>query len=98
MPEKWKTLAKWEYVTTFKFCYPNIPGILKEQYGLKDEDKIIVYIMKEICLPHFSRYRTRFKKVFSGTLKDYAVYLREFMRSRAKKKREVKKNGKDLQA
>lgn len=84
VPKRWKNLVNQKYVTCFKYAYPNIPSILKQQYGLKDEDKIIVYIMKEICLPHFKRYRTKFKKVFSGRLKDYAVYLNNFLKSRVK--------------
>lgn len=35
-----------------------------EDSGLKWEDKIIAYITKEITTPKFSRYRTRFRKVF----------------------------------
>jgi len=92
VPKRWKNLRKPKHVTSFKYAYPNIPKILKEQYGLKDTDKIIVYIMKEICLPHFKRYRTNFKKIYSGTLRDYAIYLREFMRSRSKKNKEVMKD------
>ena len=72
-------------MTSFKYCYPNIPEILKEQYGLKDEDKIIAYVMKELCLPHFKRYRTKFKKVFSGTVEEYKEYIMEFLKSRVKK-------------
>ena len=79
VPKKWNNLGTWRYVTTFKYCYPNIPEILIDQYGLEWEDKIIVYITKELCLPNFSRYRTRFKKVFYGSLRDYKDYLREFM-------------------
>ena len=85
VPKRWKNLVNQKYVTCFKYAYPNIPSILKQQYGLKDDDKIIVYIMREICLPHFKRYRTKFKKVFSGKLKDYAVYLQKFLKSRVKR-------------
>ena len=87
VPKRWKNLVNQKYVTSFKYAYPSIPSILKEQYGLKDDDKIIVYMMREICLPHFKRYRTKFKKVFSGSLKDYAVYLQNFLKSRMKKKK-----------
>jgi hypothetical protein len=83
VPQKWKNLGTWRYVTTFKYCYPNIPEILIDKYGLEWQDKIIVYITKEICLPKFRRYRTKFKKVFYGSLKEYKGYLREFMRKRA---------------
>jgi hypothetical protein len=80
VPSKWKNLGTWRYVTTFKYPYPNIAEILVNQYGLTWEDKIIVYIMKKICLPNFTEYRTRFKKIFHGTLREYKVYLKEFMK------------------
>jgi hypothetical protein len=86
VPRSWKNLGTWRYVTTFKYCYPTIPQILKSQYWLKDEDRIIVYIMKEISLPHFRRYRTKFKKVFYGSLKEYKAYIREFLQGRVKRK------------
>ena len=79
VPEKYKNLGTWRYVTTFKYCYPNIPQILTEQYGLKPTDKIIVYITKTITLPHFREYRTKFKKVFCGTLNEYSSYVKVFL-------------------
>ncbi len=84
VPKKWKNLGTWKYVTTFKYCYPNATEILVNQYGLIWEDKIIAYIMKEIATPKFSRYRTRFRKVFCGELKQYKAYLKEFMGRRSK--------------
>ena len=48
--------------------------------GLKWEDKIIAYITKEITTPKFNRYRTRFRKVFYGTVREYKKYLTAFMR------------------
>lgn len=85
VPKTWKNLGTWRYVTTFKYCYPNIPQILNNQYGLRWEDKIIIYITKEITLPTFKRYRTRFRKVFYGSLKDYGDYLKEFLKLRRRK-------------
>jgi len=86
VPKRWENLGTWRYVTTFKYCYPNIPEILIDQYGLEWQNKIIIYITKEITTPKFRRYRTKFKKVFYGNLKEYKAYLREFMRKRAWKK------------
>ena len=51
---------------TFKYPYPNMAQILQEQYGLKPEEKIVVFWTKEISLPHFNRYRLRLRKVYSG--------------------------------
>ncbi|MEI9478195.1 MAG: hypothetical protein WCO26_16685 [Deltaproteobacteria bacterium] len=67
-------------MTTFKYCYPNTAEILIRQYGLQWEDKIIAYITKEITTLKFSRYRTRFRKVFHGSQEEYKRYLREFTR------------------
>ncbi|MCH8837984.1 MAG: hypothetical protein IIA60_09335 [Candidatus Marinimicrobia bacterium] len=72
VPKKYLNLRKAVYVTTFKYPYPNMAQILQEQYGLRKEGKIIVFWMKEISLPHFNRYRMKFRKVYSGPLKHLA--------------------------
>lgn len=36
--------------------------------GLKSDEKIVVFWTKEICLPHFNRYRLKFRKVYSGNV------------------------------
>ena len=69
VPKKYFNLRKAVYVTTFKYPYPNMAQILQEQYGLKPEEKIVVFWMKEISLPHFNRYRVRFRRVYSGEVK-----------------------------
>ena len=70
VPKKYYNLRKAVYVTTFKYLYPNIPKILEEQYGLEPDEKIVVFWTKEIALPHFNRYRAKFRKVFSGRVSD----------------------------
>lgn len=77
VPKRYHNLRKAVYVTTFKFLYPNIPEILVEQYGLKWDEKIVVFWTKEVALPNFNRYRVRFRKVFSGPLKDLVLSLRK---------------------
>lgn len=42
--------------------------ILVKQYGLKSDEKIVVFWTKEINLPHFNRYRLKFRKVYSGVV------------------------------
>ncbi|MBN4081349.1 hypothetical protein JYT44_03180, partial [Caldithrix abyssi] len=49
--------------------------ILVEQYGLKPDEKIVVFWTKEISLPHFNRYRLKFRKVFSGKLEKLEGHL-----------------------
>ncbi len=71
VPKKYHNLRKAVYVTTFKYLYPNIPKILQEQYGLKPDEKIVVFWTKEISLPHFNRYRVNFRKVYSGTVNGF---------------------------
>lgn len=82
VPKKYKNLRKNKYVTTFKYLYPNIPKILVKEYGLKPDEKIIVFSMKEISLPHFNRYRTKFRKVYYGSVKGFGEYIAEFMKNK----------------
>ena len=70
VPKRWLNLRKAVYVTTFKHPYPNMAEILQREYGLKPDEKIVVFWMREISLPHFNRYRLRFRKVYSGKVKD----------------------------
>jgi len=70
VPKKYRNLRKAVYVTTFKYMYPNMKEILMNEYGLKLDDKIIIFFMKEVSLPHFNRYRTRFRKVYSGKIRN----------------------------
>ena len=69
VPKRWLNLRKAVYVTTFKYPYPNMAEILQKEYGLKPDEKIVVFWTKEISLPHFNRYRMKFRKVYSGSLK-----------------------------
>jgi len=66
VPKQWLNLRKAVYVTTFKYPYPNMKDILIQQYGLKSDEKIVVFWTKEVQLPHFNRYRLKFRKVYSG--------------------------------
>ena len=80
VPKKYLNLRKAVYVTTFKYLYANIPQILIKQYDLKPDEKIIVFWTKEISLPHFNRYRCKFRKVYSGRVEG-------FIKTKKKKKR-----------
>jgi len=40
------------------------------------QEKIVVYWTKEISLPHFNRYRLKFRKVFSGMVSDFCFKYR----------------------
>lgn len=80
VPKKYKNLKKSKYVATFKYWYPNIPKILVKEYGLKPEERILVFSMKEINLPHFNRYRTKFKKIYYGPLNNFMNFLNCFRR------------------
>lgn len=73
VPKKYLNLRKAVYVTTFKNPYPNMADILIKQYGLKPDEKIVVFWTKEINLPHFNRYRLKFRKVYSGLVEN--LYL-----------------------
>jgi len=82
VPKQFHNLRKAVYVTTFKYLYPNIPKILQEQYGLKPDEKIVVFWTKEISLPHFNRYRVNFRKVYSGTLCKLNQYINRIRKKR----------------
>ncbi len=69
VPKKYLNLRKAVYVATFKHPYPNMAEILVKQYGLKPDEKIVVFWTKEIHLPHFNRYRLKFRKVYSGRVR-----------------------------
>jgi hypothetical protein len=71
VPKKYLNLRKAVYVTTFKYPYPNMIEILVNQYGLKLDEKIVIFWMKEVSLPHFNRYRLKFRKVYSGKVGEY---------------------------
>jgi len=88
VPKQYHNLRKAVFVTSFKFLYPNIPKILVEQYGLKPDEKIVVFWTKEISLPHFNRYRVKFRKVYSGNVAGFG----EFVKSKTKRKNAAKKS------
>ena len=90
VPKKYKNLRKSRYVATFKFWYPNIPEILVKEYGLKRNEKILVFSMREISLPHFNRYRTKFKKVYYGPLNNFMKFLNKFRVANKSKNTDVK--------
>ena len=56
--------------------------ILQKEYGLKPDEKIVVFWTKEVSLPHFNRYRIKFRKVFSGKLKELKEWV---MRNKIRK-------------
>jgi len=80
VPKQYLNLRKAVYVTTFKYPYPNIAKILQEEYGLRPDEKIVVFWTKEVSLPHFNRYRVKFRKVYSGSVNDLAEYTKKFMK------------------
>ena len=82
VPKQYRNLRKAVYVTTFKYLYPNIPEILVKEYGMSPDEKIVVFWTREIALPHFNRYRLKFRKVYSGKVKEFY----NFMKSKLLKK------------
>ena len=82
VPKKYLNLRKAVYVTTFKHCYPNICQILFNEYGLSPNEKVVVFWTKEISLPHFNRYRLKFRKVYSGEVRDLYLTLERNMKEK----------------
>ena len=85
VPKQYHNLRKAVYVTTFKYLYPNIPKILIEQYGLSPEEKIVIFWTKEISLPHFNRYRVKFRRVWGGSVEEFGHFVQSQRKKRLKK-------------
>jgi len=79
VPKKYLNLRKSVYVTTFKYPYPNMAEILVKEYGLKTDEKIVVFWTKEVSLPHFNRYRVKFRKVYSGSVGGLGEFAKNFL-------------------
>lgn len=79
VPKRYRNLRKNAYVKTFLKPYPTIPAILVAEYGLDWDDKIIVFHVKEIQRGSWENYRTPFKKVYYGTIRDFKGYLKGFL-------------------
>ena len=87
VPIQYKNLRKNKHVKTFVRPFPNIPDILIAEYGLKWDDKIIVFHTKEVeYFKGWRNYRTPFKKVYYGTVRDFGQYLKNFL-DRVREKR-----------
>ena len=82
VPKQYLNLRKAVHVTSFKHLYRNIPELLEREYGLNPAEKIVVFWMKEVSLPHFRRYRLKFRKVYSGLLSEFGGYMKTVQSSR----------------
>lgn len=79
VPKKYRNLRKNKYVTTFLKPYPTIPKYLVKEHGLSWDEKIIVFHVKEIKKGSWENYRTPFKKVYYGTVRDFEGYLKAYL-------------------
>jgi len=80
VPKRFRNLRKNKHVKTYLRPYPTIPVMLVNEHGLRWDEKIIVFHVKEIDKPGWHNYRTPFKKIYYGTVKDFEGYLRGFLR------------------
>lgn len=87
VPKKWKNLRKNKHVKTFSRPFPNIPEILVVEYGLGWHDKIIVFHTKEIDRKDWKGYRTPFKKLYYGSVRDFKGYLNDFLENKVWKRK-----------
>ena len=97
VPKKYLNLRKSRHVKTFLKPYPNIPEILVSEYGLKWNQKIIVFHTKKTAKRGWKNYRTPFKKIYYGTVKDFKQHILGFlkdMRKKAKRKNKHSHNSK----
>lgn len=82
VPKKYRNLRKSVHVTSFKNLYPNIPEILVKEYGLTSDEKIVVFWTRYRSMPHFRNYRLPFRKVYSGPISEFGVYMEKVRRGR----------------
>jgi hypothetical protein len=75
-----KNLRKAVHVASFKHLYPNIPEILITEYGLRPNEKIIVFWTREVRKRRFPRFRLPFKRVYSGPLSRLGEYMERVRR------------------
>ncbi len=80
VPKRYRNLRKAVHVASFKHLYPNIPDILTKEHGLSPREKIVVFWTKEVSLPHFPRYRCKFRKVYSGRLSEFGKHMEQVRR------------------
>lgn len=83
VPKKWRNLKKAAYVTTFKYAYKTIPGILQREYGLKPDEKIVVFWTKAVPKPGWSEWRLPFRKVYSGQINKLLEHFDKLRRNQA---------------
>lgn len=86
VPKRWKNLMRNEHVTTFRRYYPNMAQILVKEHGLSWEDIILVQWMTRLNLPHFKKYRTKPRKVFYGTVREFRQHVRKFFNEKVWRK------------
>ena len=74
--KQYENLRKAVHVTTFPQPYPTIPKILVEQYGLKPDEKIVVFWMRGVRGRKGGTFRTPFKKVYAGSVRHFLEELK----------------------
>ncbi|MCD4759785.1 hypothetical protein K8R33_02775 [archaeon] len=82
----------WEKVTTIKNLFPN-NSFLQKQYGLNDETIIKINHTKRANSKFkFKGYRTAFKHIFSGSIKEFEEFCLKYYQDNVWKKKEEKKD------
>ena len=92
--KQFENLRKAVHVTTFAQPYPTIPKILVEQYGLRPDEKIVVFWMRGVRGRRGGTFRTPFKKVYAGSVRHFLEELKKNHKTppdtvRSKKSRKV---------
>ena len=78
VPKDWKNLKRSQHVTTFRHYYMNMAQILVEEYGLSWDEKILVQSMVRLNIPGYKGYRTKPRKVFYGTVREFRGHVWDF--------------------
>ena len=86
--------GRFKHITTMPILYPTSDKILMKEYNLKAENKVLIMHTRWSSTPRFKHYRTKFKKIFYGTIKELEIFLKNYFKKNVWKKHETnnKKN------
>lgn len=82
VPASLRNLRKAVHVRTFSRPFLTIPDILAVEYGISWEEKVVVFHTKRVNAKGWRNYRTPFKKVYAGPLKELRAYLYGFLQQK----------------
>jgi len=78
----------YRYITRFDRPYPTMAKILINEYDMDPKEKILVKHTRRYDLPKFKGFRSKFRKVFFGTVEEFDIFVLNYFKKRVWKKHE----------